>query len=319
MDYKQSLSLINFLAKEWDIDPGICFEILKLIHDKNIIRHTPPARFLNEFSFICDNNYKVEEKIRILNLLFPANFKDREARRLESFRLASIFEVLEKLEGRKIIIGNISAIKKLLTRVSKNTDWVFQFGLELRKGKSIKTKIYLGIANRDAHYPIFIIELLQEICDIFGIDYNYLVNSIIFNNKIDSLGINLTESGWGLKIYDYVLYPDRKETHDLLEKYQSFGKEREGPLYEDFCRIIRENKIYGKRNFDTSLTYKFCDNSMDLKSVKINIHLDPLAEAEKIFKGTLLAKSALCRFLKANNIRVSFIGHEFQKMFFYVR
>ena len=319
MDYKQSLSMVNFLAKEWDIDPGICFDILELIHNKKITKNPLAARFFNEFSFICDESYRVEEKIRILNLLFPKDYRAREAQKLKSCRLESIFTVLDKLQKKKIITADLSAVKKMMERVSKNPDWLFQFGLELNKGKNVKTKLYLGTANRDVQYPHFIVELLQEISEIFGIDYNYLVNSIIFNNKIDSLGINLTEGGWGLKIYDYVHFPDRNETYALLKKYQSFSGRRKDVSYADFRRIIEENKIWGKRNFDTMMTYKFCDNSMDLKSAKINIHLDPLADMEKIFKGSPLASSDLSRFLQNNKIKVSFLGHEFKKIFFYVR
>ncbi|MDI6777695.1 MAG: hypothetical protein QMD77_00730 [Patescibacteria group bacterium] len=322
MNSEQTGLFLSHLSRILRIDAVDSFEILKLIYSGYTKSRERKTRLFNEFSFVVGEDGNINSTIRVLNLLFPknihGNLKDFKMKRLKN--ILDAFDFAED-SGKYAYLQNVRKVEKVADFFNKNSNWLFQFGLELSKDKHLRTKIYFGNINRKIDDPFYIIKILEKISETFGITYNKLVNSIIFDNKIDAIAIDLMNGDIGLKIYEYSHFPDKKQMDFLLAKYEAFGHSEEDRTYDNFKTLVRKHKIYDRKNFDTMFTYRFAPQSMDLKSVKINIHLNPVADGNQLFCHTAIAKQnkPILDFMRNNDIKVSFIGHEPKKIFFYVR
>jgi hypothetical protein len=320
MNHKKSILLVKYLAKKWKMDNSLCLEILKMLHTDYLIGSEQTRDFVNEFSFISGKGKEVDRKIRILNLLFPKTLDVPDIKKIKQYRLNSIIRVLEKLKQEKIICLNVDNIEELIKFVSKNPDWLLQFGIELGDKKKLRIKIYFGRNNREKEELNFMVELVRRIGQILKTKYNKLAISPLLENTIDALALDITEDGYCLKIYDYCHFPDKKKIDHILEKHRLINNIGKDSYFDSFCELIKINRIYGQRNYDTMMAYRFENNSLDLKETKINIHLNHHLEAEKLLKGILKKTDRyVFDYLKKIDLKVSFIGSQPNEFFFYVR
>lgn len=322
MNYEQAVILLKYLSRASKIDISDCFKIFKLIYSGFRGSRKQNFRFFNEFSFVAGKDGNIRPAIRILNLLFPKNIGGK-INAIKEKQLMNISNVLDLIQSSQkyACFGSLDKIKQLMRDVNKNPDWLLQFGFEFDENNGLRTKIYFGNANRAKDDSFFTIKILKKISETFRMPYNKLVNSIVFNNKIDAIAVDLTKEGIGLKIYDYTHCPDKRQVDYLLKKYELFDNLEKDSSYNFFKALIRKHKLYGRKNFDTMFTYRFALNSMELKSVKINIHINPHIDAGKFFNQAPVARynRGLFDFMRMNNIKLSFLGHEKEKVFFYVR
>jgi len=327
MNYKLAVRFLDYMSNILRVDAAYCFDIFKLINPNSLTSKKQSQNIYNEFSFIGDENGVIESKIRILNLFFPKNISDKKLKELKKERLKNISDIFSLLSTFReyACFKDLNKIKRLMRDFNANPDWLLQFGFEIDKNNNLRIKVYFSNNNRVKNDPFFIIKNLEKISEMFGIKYNRLVDSLVFNNKIDAIAIDFTKKGIGIKIYDYTHYPDEQRVDYLLAKYELFGDFKNDSLYKNFATLIKKHKLYGERNFDTMFAYRFALNSMELKSEKIYVHIKPYVDAGKFFNqaNPAFAKDIynqkLFDFMRINNIKLSFIGHEKNKIFFYVR
>lgn len=325
MNYEQAKIFLSYISDFWEVDTIHCFDILRLIHFDIIAPKKQNQRIFNEFSFIAGKDGNIRPAIRILNLLFPqnigGNLKDFKTKRFKNIINTFDFTRDSGKHTYLFYLNNLGKVKQVADFVNKNPDWLLQFGFEFDENNGLRTKIYFGNANREKDNTLFTVEILKKISETFSAPYNKLINAVIFNNKIDAIAIDLVKEGVGIKIYDCAHHPDKRQVDYLLAKYESFDDFKKDRTYENFKMLVREHKLYGKKNFDTMFTYRFALNSMELKSVKVNIHINPHIDAGKFFDQASVARhnQGLFDFMRMNKIKLSFLGHEKEKVFFYVR
>jgi hypothetical protein len=320
MNYKKSISLVKYLAERWKMNDSLSLEILKILHADYLSENEQTRGFINEFSFISGKGCEVDRKIRILNLLFPKMMDVPDIKMIKKSRLDSIICILEKLLQERVILPDMNKIKDLLKFVSKNPDWLLQFGMEQIDNGRLRIKIYFGRTNREKEELNFMVELVGKIGRILNARYKKLAIFPILENNIDALSLDITENGHSLKIYDYCHFPEKKHMDHIIKKHSLINCIRKDSLFDYFRELIGKYEIYGQRNFDTMMTYRFENNSLDLKETKINIHLNPHMDAKKILKGIVRKSDKyILDYFKKNMLEISFIGNQPDEFFFYVR
>lgn len=302
------------------MDDSLCLDILKLLHTDYLAENNQVRDFVSEFSFIIGKGGKIYPKIRILNLIFPKMMIVSDIVKIKQSRMDSIVNILEKLQQEKIILFDLDKIEDLLNYVNKNPEWLLQFGMELGKNGKLRIKIYFGRANREKEELNFMADLVIKIGRIFNAKYNKLAIFPILENNIDAMALDITENGCSLKIYDYFHFPNKEQMDHILKKCRLINRIGEDSQSVFFRKLIEKNKIYGHRNFDTMVTYRFEDNSLELKGVKVNTHLNPHMDAEKLLKKIINKSNGyIFDYLEKGKLKVSFVGNQPDEFFFYVR
>jgi hypothetical protein len=319
MDKKTSISLIEKLAREWRLDSRVFLEINDLLFSA-YSENLRDIKLRNEFSFIFGEDSMIEKKIRIANLLYFSASKGKNNRRVQNARMNSILSILEGIKKQYSFPFDLEAIRELLYFIREVPKWLFQFGLEVDQKGNLRIKLYFENERPDNDF-LLVIKILRQICGKLGIKYDNSISFIIFKNKIGIIGLDLTKQGYSLKIYDYFHSPARKELINMLDKYELFFEGDKDAIYCDFKKTLINGKLFIPRDLDILFTYRFLPGSTQMGSLKIDAYLSSLPKAEKVFSGSEVAEKnpEIFNFLKNNNIKISFLGHEFEKMFFYVR
>lgn len=291
-----------------------------MVHTDYLVENEQAREFVNEFSFISGKGSEADRKIRILNLLFPKRPDVSDIKKIKQSRLESIIRILEKLKQEKTISFDMKSAERLLKFVSRNPSWLLQFGVELDDKGKLRIKIYFGRGDREKEEVEFMVGLVRKIGRMLNAKYNKLAIFPILENNIDAMALDITENGYSLKIYDYCHFPDKKQMDHIVEKHRLINDIGKDFRFDSFRELIEKYKIYGKRNFDTMMAYRFENNSLDLKETKMNIHLNPHMDAEKILKGIVnKSDKYILDYFKKSKLKVSFIGSQPDEFFFYVR
>lgn len=320
MDLITTYSLIDSLADDWKIDPSLFHDTFETLHGGMLAGDVEDKRFFNEMSFVLKSDGRMAKSIRVLNLLFPGLVGSDRLKEIKKRRLQAIIKAFNISAETGSLKFDTCDLYKLMAYVNQNPDWILQFGIELGEKGKLRTKIYFGPRDRGKYDVDFMVGLVKKIGKIFKAKYNKLAILPILENNIDAIAIDVTKNGYSLKIYDYHHFPGKKQLEHVVQKYKLINGIDKDFYLESYCEMIEKNEIYGRRNFDTMTTYRFENNSLDLKEAKMNIHLNPAMDAEKILKE-IVSKSDryIFDYFKKGKLKLSFIGNQPNEFFFYVR
>jgi hypothetical protein len=318
MDKKRSDSFIKYLEKEWAMDLRIFLDLNDTLFSA-CPENTKKFKIWNEFSFVFNQEGQLDRKVGVANLLyFSKSFPDN--RYIQNARIKAILDFLEVTKKKYSLPFDVEATRKLFYFNREIPKRLLQIGLEMNQKGKVRIKLYFENERPDEDY-LLIKKFLEQVCRELGMTYNNSLNFIIFRNKIGIIGVDLAEQGYGIKLYDYFHSPSKKELADLFLKYELFFDKDKNCLYQDFKKKVFENNLFTSRNVDILFVCRFLPNSTRIDSMKIDVYLSSLPDAKSFFRGTKVLKKnqEMFDFFEKNKAKVSFIGHELEKMFFYVR